>query len=181
MLKYGSNNIGKVYLGSNSIGKAYYGSDLVFQKGSSPAPITIRVSPSLASGGTAYANKTGTFIGPETGFNRQTTLSKILSSVNKTGVKVGICVVDPNNTPSVVSVYRYVTITGEETDISSLGIVVPAGCYVGFANETSQSPTSAFSFVNNAGTSHFQMYGDTTLQPSEFPTMKITLGYELVY
>ena len=38
MLKYGDNNIGKVYLGSNSIGKAYLGSNLVFQKGSSPTP-----------------------------------------------------------------------------------------------------------------------------------------------
>lgn len=40
MLKYGDNNIGKVYFGSNPIRKAYYGSDLVFQKGSSPTPPT---------------------------------------------------------------------------------------------------------------------------------------------
>lgn len=38
MLKYGSNNIGKVYLGSNPIGKAYYGSNLVFQKGGGTTP-----------------------------------------------------------------------------------------------------------------------------------------------
>lgn len=33
MLKFGSNNIGKVLFGSNPIGKAYYGSNLVFQVG----------------------------------------------------------------------------------------------------------------------------------------------------
>ena len=32
MLKYGANNIGKIFLGSNEIGKAFLGSNLVFQK-----------------------------------------------------------------------------------------------------------------------------------------------------
>lgn len=38
MLKFGSNNIGKVLFGSNVIGKAYYGSNLVYSAGSSPTP-----------------------------------------------------------------------------------------------------------------------------------------------
>lgn len=33
MIKYGTNNIGKLYFGSNSIGKAYLGNNLIFQKG----------------------------------------------------------------------------------------------------------------------------------------------------
>lgn len=39
MLKYGANNIGKIFLGSNEIGKAFLGSNLVFQKdGGQPQP-----------------------------------------------------------------------------------------------------------------------------------------------
>lgn len=38
MLKFGSNNIGKVLFGSNVIGKAYYGSNLVYSAGSEPGP-----------------------------------------------------------------------------------------------------------------------------------------------
>lgn len=151
--------------------------DCVYEAGEN----VVRVEPTLASGGTAYNNKNGTFIGPEMGVNKQTTLSKILSSVDKTGVKVGICVVNPNNTPNVVSVYRYVTLSGTETDVLSLGIVVPAGCYVGFSNEIAQNPASSFSFVANSGTPHFQMYDDSVFQPSQFQTLKMTLGYELVY
>ena len=33
MIKYGTNNIGKIYFGSNPIGKAYFGSNLVYQSG----------------------------------------------------------------------------------------------------------------------------------------------------
>lgn len=36
MIKYGNNDIGKLYFGNNSIGKAYLGSNLVFERGSSP-------------------------------------------------------------------------------------------------------------------------------------------------
>lgn len=39
MLKYGANNIGKIFLGSNEIGKAFLGSNLVFKKdGGQPQP-----------------------------------------------------------------------------------------------------------------------------------------------
>lgn len=38
MIKYGTNNIGKIYFGSNPIGKAYLGSNLVFSRGSGPSP-----------------------------------------------------------------------------------------------------------------------------------------------
>lgn len=38
MLKFGTNNIGKVLFGSNVIGKAYYGSNLVYSAGASPTP-----------------------------------------------------------------------------------------------------------------------------------------------
>lgn len=38
MLKFGINNIGKIFLGSHAIGKAYLGSNLVFQTGSTPTP-----------------------------------------------------------------------------------------------------------------------------------------------
>lgn len=38
MIKYGTNNIGKIYFGSNLIGKAYFGSNLVYSSGSGPGP-----------------------------------------------------------------------------------------------------------------------------------------------
>ena len=56
MLKYGDNNIGKVYLGSNSIGKAYYGSNLVFQKGSGPTPPPYTPVDYIETDGVAYIN-----------------------------------------------------------------------------------------------------------------------------
>jgi len=51
MLKIGNNDIGKVYLGSNKIGKAYLGSDLVYESGSTPAPV---FHTRLIFDGTAY-------------------------------------------------------------------------------------------------------------------------------
>lgn len=55
MIKFGSNNIGKIYLGSNLIGKAYLGSNLVYQKGGGSSlpytPLTY-----IQSDGTAYIN-----------------------------------------------------------------------------------------------------------------------------
>lgn len=54
MIKFGSNNIGKIYFGSNSIGKAYYGSDLVFQKGSSPTPPPYTTVDYIETDGVAY-------------------------------------------------------------------------------------------------------------------------------
>lgn len=55
MLKYGANNIGKIFLGSNEIGKAFLGSNLVFQKdgGGQPQPTVnylISGSPTIANG-----------------------------------------------------------------------------------------------------------------------------------
>lgn len=38
MIKYGTNNIGKIYFGSNPIGKAYFGSNLVYSSGPGPGP-----------------------------------------------------------------------------------------------------------------------------------------------
>lgn len=38
MIKFGTNNIGKIYFGSNLIEKAYFGSNLVYSSGSSPVP-----------------------------------------------------------------------------------------------------------------------------------------------
>lgn len=38
MIKYGTNNIGKIFFGGNTIGKAYLGSNLVYDSGSGPGP-----------------------------------------------------------------------------------------------------------------------------------------------
>lgn len=54
MIKFGSNNIGKVYLGSSPIGKAYLGSNLVYQKGGSPmppSPVSVQYLQAPAAGG----------------------------------------------------------------------------------------------------------------------------------
>ena len=67
MLKYGSNDIGKVYLGSNSIGKAYLGSNLVFQKGNNSVPLTLD---SIAYEGLTYRQifETNNALGISPGF-----------------------------------------------------------------------------------------------------------------
>jgi len=54
MLKYGTNNIGKVYLGSNLIGKAYLGNNLVYQSGGAPTPTGPVFYDNLIFDGTAY-------------------------------------------------------------------------------------------------------------------------------
>ena len=59
MIKFGNNNIGKIYFGSNQIGKAYFGSNLVYDAGSSPTPpVPTPYTPVeyIETDGTAYIN-----------------------------------------------------------------------------------------------------------------------------
>lgn len=54
MLKYGANNIGKIFLGSNEIGKAYLGENLVWQSGGvTPLPYDAEIE-YLAGNGSPY-------------------------------------------------------------------------------------------------------------------------------
>lgn len=56
MIKYGTNNIGKIYFGSNPIGKAYFGSNLVYSSGPGPVlPYDARVE-YIGFTGTQYVN-----------------------------------------------------------------------------------------------------------------------------
>lgn len=74
MLKFGTNNIGKLYLGSNEIGKAYLGSNLVYEAGGAPTPPAPSVSFTMTSADLFAGTSCGGFINASTGrWGRSTT------------------------------------------------------------------------------------------------------------
>lgn len=80
MIKYGDNNIGKMFFGSNSIGKAYYGSNLVFQKGGGYGPL-------IPSGYTRLS-----YI--ETPLNTEAYINTGIAADNNTGFEIDAVVFD---------------------------------------------------------------------------------------
>lgn len=136
------------------------------------------VPPSLASGGSAFTNKIGTTIGPSIAALRNSILTKILSSVSKSGTMI-VRVVNPTSR-TVINTYTVTGFSGKEMDVSSLNINVPRGCYVLFGNMiTSGTTPSMLSFVTNSGTPHTEAYSNGVVNVDNYPTMSITLGYEL--
>lgn len=56
MIKYGTNNIGKIFFGGNTIGKAYLGSNLVYDSGSGPGPQPVTNVAYIRGGAGSYIN-----------------------------------------------------------------------------------------------------------------------------
>ena len=135
------------------------------------------VLPSLSSGGTGWINKNGTTLGPSIAALRNSIITKIFSSVSKTGTMI-VRVINPN-TQTIINTYTVTGFSGTEMDVSSLNMNVPKGCYVLFGNQiTSGTVNSMFAFVTNAGTPHTEA-SVSEIRLDRYPTMSITLGYEL--
>ena len=144
-------------------------------------PETKTIGPSLDVQGTDFENGVGSFIGPLETWSEDAIIKTILSSTNKTDITVSVIVINPITT-EVVSCHRDIPMTGYETDVESLGIVVPSGCYVGYGNKLGgMTVQGSFSFVKEGNIPHFEAsypYDNESfeLKPTAFAGLKITIG-----
>lgn len=152
---------------------------------SNPAEVAyFSIYPQEIENGVTFQSGLGTFIGPCVPSLQEGQMTTILSSIDKKGVVVSVGVIDPISA-TIVAAYYNIELTGYETDVRNLNIIMPKGHYVGYTNiytGLDMYAPSAFDFTTDFGTNHFECNGRNvgdSVNLAKYATLGITLGYRM--